>query len=106
MNEKEKELKDVNKLLRRRLEWYRVTGITYDPSDDQCSIYPRALSDNCGKPHTGNKSVWTERLSNRYDSSMVVSTMFPDAWVPELVLINGMFMLNTKPLCNSKTITK
>ena len=31
-NEKEKELRDVTKLFRRRLEWCRLTGEQYDPN--------------------------------------------------------------------------
>ena len=65
LNEKEKELKDVTKYLRRRLEWCRQTGQVYDP-EEQYSIYPRALCDSRGIPHTGTKSVWLAKLASRY----------------------------------------
>ena len=104
MNEKEKEMQDVNKLLCRRLEWYRVTGVSYDPSEDQCSVYPRALSDCSGKPHTGNKSAWTDKLRMRYNEEVVVTTVLPNGWVPQVVVIDSMFTLHTKPLRNM-TIT-
>ena len=69
-NEKEKELRDVTKLLRRRLEWCRLTGEQYDPNE-QYSIYPRALCSNQGIPHTGSKSLWLTKLLGRYTTSAI-----------------------------------
>jgi hypothetical protein len=56
LNIKEKELKDVTKYLRRRLDWCRLTGDTFDP-DEQYSVYPRALCDSNGIPHSQQISL-------------------------------------------------
>ena len=40
LNEKERELKNVKKLLRRLLKWCMLTGESYEPSEEY-SIYPQ-----------------------------------------------------------------
>jgi len=35
----------------------------YAAAEEQYSELPRALCDEDGNPHTGNKSVWTDKLS-------------------------------------------
>ncbi len=52
MNEKERELKDVTRYLRRKLEWCRQTG----QANEQYSVFPRALCDNQGTPYSGPKA--------------------------------------------------
>ena len=98
----EKELKDVTKYLRRRLEWCRQTGQVYDP-EEQYSIYPRALCDSRGIPHTGTKSVWLAKLASRY-TLPIIQEQLPDSWVPEAVIVDAMFILATKPMRRTATI--
>uniref|UniRef100_A0A1X7U2K1 Uncharacterized protein n=1 Tax=Amphimedon queenslandica TaxID=400682 RepID=A0A1X7U2K1_AMPQE len=59
----ERELKNVTKLLRRCLEWCRLTGESYDPSQEQYSIDPQALCNVKGKIHSGTKSTWHDKLN-------------------------------------------
>ncbi len=99
INEKEKELKDVTKYLRRRLDWCRLTGETYDPNE-QYSIYPQALCDSNGLPHSGAKSSWLPKLINRY----TLNKCLPNGWIAETVIIDAMFLLNTRPLRRNTTI--
>lgn len=48
---KDKEHKQLEKCLRQRLAWCNQTGNSYDPSTEQYSTLPRALSDAYGCPH-------------------------------------------------------
>ena len=57
---------------------------------------PRAICSPCGVPHKGQKSYATKFLEKRY-SSLIVS-MFPGGWVPDSVVLEGMFLINTVPL--------
>ena len=88
---KDQEAKQVIKCLRRRLAWCNQTKLTYNSNEEQYSVLPRALVDEGGNPHKGNKSTWTDKLQNRYH-------------VPEVVIIDAMFMINMKPLRRTVTI--
>lgn len=48
--QKEKEARQVIKCLRRRLAWCNHTKSTYDSSEEQYSVLPRALADENGNP--------------------------------------------------------
>ena len=63
----EKEEREVNKCIRRRLDWCNQTGKGYDISIEQYTLLPRALADVNGIPHKGNKSNWTKKLQNQYN---------------------------------------
>ena len=74
---KEKEQKRVTKCLRRRLAWCNSTGRSYDSSQEQYSLLPRALADCDGNPNKGSKATWTKKLSDRYSSvSQCSQTIF------------------------------
>ena len=102
LNKKEKELKDVSKYLMRRLDWCRATGEPYD-LNEQYSVYPRAFCDNNEVPHSGTKSLWLHKLTSRYLSSIVTNSL-PNNWSPETVIIDAMFLINTRPLRRNTTI--
>jgi len=105
INQKEKELKQVNKYLRLRLAWCNRTGQTYDPSSEQYSLYPRAIADETGSPVKGSKSVWKDKLRKRYSGTTpVVIDTLPSQWNPDATIIDGMFLINCKPLRQTETI--
>ena len=66
---------------------------------------PRALCDEDGNPHKGNKSSWTEKLSIRYQKAdpPVFTATLPVT--PQAVIIDAMFTINTRPLRLSKTFS-
>ena len=103
ISQKEREQKQVTKCLRRQLAWYKKTGGTI--AQEQYSPYPRTLADCSGAPHKGNKSIWTDKLQARY-TPLVVTTQLPCEWIPEVVIIDAMFMINTSPLKHIKSITE
>ena len=103
VKQKEKEAKQVITCLRKRLVWCNHTKLPYDQSLEQYSIMPRALADEDGNPHKGNKSNWSDKLESRYKST--TPTVFTNtlALVPQAVIIDVMFIINTKPLRRTKT---
>ena len=62
ISQKEKENKQILMCLRKRLAWCNRTGMSYDSSKEQYSLYPRALADENGMPHKSAKSTWTDKL--------------------------------------------
>ena len=66
MTPKEQEAKQVIKCLRRRLQWCNKHQLSFDSSEEQYSVLPRALADENGYPHKANKSHWTDNLQQRY----------------------------------------
>ncbi len=94
MNEKERELKDVTRYLRCRLEWCRQTGHVYDPNE-QYSVFHRALCDNQGTPYSSPKSTWIKKISSRYTMPIIQNE---SPWIPETVIIDAMYILHTRPM--------
>ena len=55
MTHKERESKQTVKCLRQSLAWCNRTGQSYNVTNEQYSIYPRALYDGTGNPQRGTK---------------------------------------------------
>ena len=66
ISQEEKEQRDINKYLRKRLAWCNQGSHQFDESKEQYSLLPRSLSKIDGTPHKGNKSKWTNKLEARY----------------------------------------
>ena len=92
LSQKEKEERDTNKFLRKRLAWCNQTGQKYDESEEQYTILPRALADADGNPHRaiGRRKRYTIPETMPFLSSL--------PWVPQVVIIDGMFSININPL--------
>ena len=103
-SQKEKEERDTNKYLRRRLAWCNQTGQQYDECDEQYSLLPRALAELDGSPHKGNKSKWTEKLQARYNNPTTTPFLSALEWVPDEAIVDAMFAINTNPLRQHKSI--
>jgi hypothetical protein len=104
MSQKEKEERDTNKYLRRRLAWCNRTGKQYDEAEEQYSLLPRAISDADGNPHKGAKSKWMDKLQLRYNLPNTTPFTSAPPWIPEVVIIDAMFAINTNPLRQHKTM--
>ena len=64
------------------------------------------MADEDGFPHKSNKSHWTDKLQRRYqsaDASVILNSL---VWVPQAVIIDAMFMINTRPLRRTTTIAE
>ena len=103
-NPKEQEAKQVIKCLRRRLAWCKHSKLPYKSCDEQYSILPRALADEDGNPHKSSKSSWSDKLAKRYECANPSVFMSSLLHIPQVVIIDAMFMLNTRPLRQTKTI--
>ena len=93
------------KSLRRRLAWSNHHKSSR-PSDEQYSVLPslRAISDEEGNPHKGQKSGWTSKLASRYH--MVNPPVFASClpFTPESIIVDAMFIINTKPLRQTRMV--
>ena len=56
---------------------------------------PRAFVDIHNMPTKGQKSYITKNLAARY--STILDKSLPDQWIPELAVIDGMFLIHVKP---------
>ena len=103
ISQKEKEERNTNKYLRRRLAWCNRTGQRYSEGEEQYSLLPRALAEPDGSPHKGSKSKWTDKLQARY--SLPISTPFISTppWIPQVAIVDAMFAINVNPLRQHKT---
>ena len=66
-------------------------------------MYPQAPCNAKGHPDSGTKSTWHEKINVRYDDTIINNTL-PNGWVPNVVVVDGIFMLNSKPLRCTSTV--
>ena len=64
------------------------------------SPIPRAIVASNGLPYKATKSTVTGYLEKRYNGVPVVLQALPVNWIPECVILEGMFMIQTPPLPN------
>ena len=95
-NTLEKEKKLVSKCLKQRLVWCQTNHLK-PPTAEQYIELPCALAKADRMPHKENKSVITTVLENRYKGQVVFNT-FPQGWIPDIVILEGMFIIHTTPL--------
>jgi len=86
--------------MRRQLAWCKHNSDIID-NEQQYSLYPRALADEEGH---GSKSRWTDKLQNHYRTTEPTIFTINPPWIPQIVLLGAMFLINFKPLRHNKTI--
>ena len=103
-NPKEQEQKHLIKCLHCQLTWCKHSNLQYDTLNGQFSVLPRAIANEDGYPHKASKSKWTGKLTSRYISAdpPVFTSYLPLS--PQVVIIDAMFIINTRPLRQTKTI--
>ena len=65
---------------------------------------PRALCDVESAPIRGQKSTVTKFYEKRYQNTNLITHCFGSLWTAEVVIMEGMFIINTKPLNCHKTM--
>lgn len=75
LSQKEREVRDTNKYLRRRLAWCNQTGQQYDASEEQYSLLPRALAKVDGSPHKANGQTTSSLQCACYYSLLISPRM-------------------------------
>ena len=68
------------------------------------SAIPRAFTDSNGLPYKSAKHTATAYLERRYSSISVVLHTLPSNWIPDSVILEGMFMIQTYPLSHMETM--
>lgn len=73
------------------------------------TLHIHGLCDEMGIPHKGSKAIWTDKLEKRYTTQMCESTpvimnALPSRWVPEVVILDAMFLIQCSPLRQTMTI--
>ena len=104
MTSKEQADKLTIKCLRHQLQWCYENGMAFDSGQEQYCVLPRALADENGHPHKSNKSHWTEKLHQHYQSAQPEVIVSPLPWLPQAVIIDAMFTIHTKPLRRTTTM--
>ena len=102
--EKDKQL--VLTAMKKKMQHSRKTGDPICTPEEQLVQLPLALCTNDGNPLTGQKSYTTKSLESRYKNASppIFAMELPSGWVPECVLMDGMFLINTTPLGSHKTL--
>ena len=94
------EQKTITICTKRAIAWASQHQTTADCLGVQYIEQPRAFVDANNKPTKGQKSFITQHLAARYTT--IINKSLPDQWTPELVVIDGMFLVHVKPF-GSKT---
>jgi hypothetical protein len=102
MKQLDKEKKLIGKCLRKAFVWNTKFGSSSQQVGQQYIELPRAISDPNGNLHKGQKSYTTKWLENRYKD--LICNQLPGGWVPDVVVLEGMFMINTSPLTTHSTM--
>jgi len=71
-------------------------------------MFPPSHFQESDYPHKGTKSSWTDKLSKCYNTAHlpVIMNTLPKGWSPQAVLIDGMFLINCKPLQHTSTVAE
>ena len=84
--------------MRRKIAFANKMGTKPDVIGEQYIEFPRALCYVNGSPIKGQKSVATKFYQARCKETNFISHSIPDSWGPDAVILEGMFLINTKPL--------
>ena len=88
----------VTKCLKSMVLWAQMHGGSGDTSQQQQFLeLPRAIATEGGIPTKGQKSHTTSFYLARYANQAIIGA-FPLEWHPDVVVIEGMFMINSTPL--------
>ena len=93
------EMKTITLCTKRAIAWTNKHDTNANCIGMQFIEQPRALVDVNNKPTKGQKSFITKNLTARY--ATIISKSLPDKWNPELVVLDGMFLIHVKPLGRS-----
>lgn len=90
--------------MRKELTIIQLLNQTLDVIGQQYIEFPRALCTTDGLPVKGQKSIATNFYQARYKDSDLIIHAFPSTWIADAVILEGMFLINTKPLHSHKVM--
>lgn len=102
---KQRDNEKMIKCLQRRLAWCNHSGQKFNPGNEQYSTFPRALSDENGVPHKAPKSMDCQERYQKTKHNVFSNDV--STWLQPLcsVIVDAMFVINTKPLRSTKTLS-
>ena len=100
----QRELQLVQKCMRKKIAYANQRGTSADVIAEQYIELPRAICDTESAPIKGQKSTVTKFYQTRYKNSNFITHCFESTWTAETVIIEGMFIINTKPLNCHRTM--
>ncbi|XP_064384664.1 uncharacterized protein LOC135333611 [Halichondria panicea] len=105
-SEIERERKIQIELWKRRVAHATITGTNLSKSYEQCLELPRAIANIDGTPTKGAKSNTTNVLQKRYEkaNAAIIASSLKPGWIPDAVIIEGMFLINITPWSAHKNI--
>ena len=98
-NKADKDRKTLLSCLRKTIANCKSSG-TPVPALLQFNELPRALCDAEGMPHKGSKANSIKYYKNRFK---IITNTLPSDWNPDIVILEGMFLINSTPLHQHKT---
>ena len=104
MSSLQRELQLVQKCMRKRIAYANQRSRSPNVIAEQYIELPRAICDVESAPIRGQKSTVTKFYKARYKNSSFITHCFESPWTAELVNMEGMLIINTKPLNCHKTM--
>ena len=100
--EKDKQL--IVSAMRKKMSFSRRTGQPIRNLEEQLIELPLALCDSNGIANKGQKSYATKHYEARYSTAFppVFASNIP--WTPEVIIMEGMFLINVNPLNQHKKL--
>ena len=103
VSEVEKERKLQIECWKKRVAFSASTGVQMPGSYEQYIELPRAIASTDGTPTKGAKSNTTNCIEKRYQKSLP-PVILTAAWIPDAVIMEGMFLINIKPWIAHKNL--
>ena len=102
----EKERKIQLEVWKKRVSFAASTGFQYNISYQQCIELPRAIATTDGNLVKGTKANSTKFYEKRYGqvTPPIIKTSQQSGWVPDVVVMEGMFLINISPWSAHKTM--
>ena len=97
----EHERKISQRFLKRQLAWISERGsenIDLNSLFGPISSLPSALIGKDGLPYKASKSTTTDFLRKRYSTIPIITQSLPYQWIPNTVILEGMFLIQTSPI--------
>ena len=100
--EKDKQL--VLSAMRRKMSFSKRTGQPIHELEEQLIELPLAICDSNENTNKGQKSYSTKHYEARYHDAIPTIFDCKRPWTPEVIIMEGMFLINVTPLNQHKTL--
>lgn len=107
VSEVEKERKLQLECWKKRVAYASKMGLPMSNTYEQCIELPRAIATAKGNLIKGTKANATKVYAKRYKQALeqIIRTSYPPGWVPDVVIVEGMFLINISPWGGHSTMS-